>query len=73
MGPAWYYTEDVNKGSSHLVLIRGELDRIPDDDMGEFNGQNVEDEAIVDIVAAEIDGSVWDVISAMVKWPNLYP
>ena len=44
-----------------------EPDRIPDDDMGEVNGQNIEDEATTDVVAAEIDGSVWDVISAMVK------
>ena len=44
-----------------------EPDRIPDDDMGEVNGQNIEKEATTDVVAAEIDGSVWDVISAMVK------
>ena len=36
-----------------------ESDRIPNDDMGEFNGQNIEDEAIVYIVTIEIDGSVW--------------
>ena len=48
-------------------------DRIPYDDMGEFNGQNIEDEATVDVVIVEIDGSVWDVISAMVKLPNVYP
>ena len=63
----------MNKGSSHSILIKEEPDRNPDDDIGEFNGQNIEDEAIVDVVAAEIDGSVWDVISAMVKWPSLYP
>ena len=57
----------MSKGSRNSVLIREEPDRIPDDDMGEFNGQNIEDEATIDVVAAEIDGSVWDVISAMVK------
>ena len=57
----------MNKGSNHSVLIREELDRIPDDDMGEVNGQSIDDEATVDVVTAEIDGSVWDVISAMVK------
>ena len=41
--------------------------------MGEVNGQNIEDEATIDVVVAEIDGSVWGVISAMVKWPNVYP
>ena len=44
-----------------------EPDRIPDDDMGEFNGKNIEYEATVGVVVAEIDGSVWDVISSMVK------
>ena len=57
----------MNKRSSHSVLIKEESDRIPDDDMGEFNGQNIEYEATVGVVAVEIDGSVWDVISAMVK------
>ena len=57
----------MNKGSSNLVLIREEPDRIIDDDMGEFNGQKIEDEATVDVVTTEIDGSVWDVISTMVK------
>ena len=33
----------------------------------ELNGQNIEDEATVDVFAAEIDGSIWDVVSAMVK------
>ena len=41
--------------------------------MGEVNGQNIEDEAKVDDVATKIDGSVWDVNSAMVKWPSVYP
>ena len=57
----------MNKGSRYSVLIREEPDRIPDDDMGEVNGQNIEYEATIDVVAAEIDGSVWDVISSMVK------
>ena len=72
MGSAWYCTEDVNKGSSYSVLIREEPDRIPDDDMGEVNGQNIEDKATTDVVVAEIDGSVLDVILAMVKWTNVY-
>ena len=57
----------MNKGSSRSILIREEPDRIPDDDMGEFNGQKIEDEAIIDVVVAEIDGLVLDVISAMVR------
>ena len=57
----------MNKGSSCSVLINEELDRILDDDMGEFNGKNIEDEATVNVVAIETDGSVLDVISAMVK------
>ena len=57
----------MNKGSIRSVLIKEEPDRIPDDDMGEFNGQNIKDEATIDVVAAAIDGSVWDVISAKVK------
>ena len=44
-----------------------EPDRIPYDDMGEVNGQNIQDEATKDVVTAEIYGSVWEVISAMVK------
>ena len=50
-----------------------EPDRIPDDDMGEVNGKNIEDEATLDVLVAEIDVSVWYVISSMVKWPNVYP
>ena len=57
----------MSKGSSRSVLIREEPDRILDDDMGEVNGQNMKNEATTNVVAAEIDGSVWDVISAMVK------
>ena len=57
----------MNKGSGHSILIREEPDRIPDDEMGEVNGQNIEDEATKDVIATEIDGSVWDVISSMVK------
>ena len=34
-----------------------EPDRIPYDDMGDVNGQIIEDEATVDVVAAEINGS----------------
>ena len=44
-----------------------ESDRIPNDDMGEFNGQNIEDEATLDVVGAKIDASVLAVMSAMVK------
>ena len=44
-----------------------EPNRILDDDMGEFNEQNIENETTTDVVTAEIDGSVWDVILAMVK------
>ena len=40
--------------------------------MGEVNGQNIKDEATIDVVAAEIDGSVWDAISSMVKRPSVY-
>ena len=57
----------MNKVSSHSILIREELDKIPDDDMCEVNGQNIEDEATLDVFATEIDGSVWDVISSMVE------
>ena len=57
----------MNKGSSHSLFIREEPDRIPNDDMGDVNGQNIEDEATIDVAATEIDGSVWDVILAMVK------
>ena len=35
--------------------------------MGEVNGEKIEDEETVDVVAVEIDGLVWDVISTMVK------
>ena len=56
----------MSKGSSRSIIIRKELDRILDDDMGEVNGQNIEDEEIIDDVTAEMDGSVWDVVSAIV-------
>ena len=48
----------MNKGSSYSVLIREEPDRIPDDDMGEVNGQNIKDEATIDAITSKIDGSV---------------
>ena len=32
--------------------------RILDDEMGEVNGQNIEDEATTYVVATEIDGSI---------------
>ena len=63
----------MKKGSSPSVLIREKPDRIPDDDMGEVNGKNIEDEATVDAIAAEIDGSVWDLISAIVKMTQCTP
>ena len=48
----------MNKGSRHLLLIKEEPDRIPYDDMGEFNGKNIEDEATVDGATSKIDDSL---------------
>ena len=57
----------MNKGSILSVLTKEEPNRIPYDDMGEFNGKNIEDESTANVVATEIDGLVWDAISSMVK------